>query len=88
MDSSLPKVDDCQTFTYKTVGDLKIDLDVWLPENVKSDRSIGVQDTPAVVWIHGGGGFSGDKSHKKSPRWFPFWMKGGTFALISLNSRA
>ena len=64
------------TFTYGTVDELPLDLDVYLP--VINDNTL-TGPIPTVVWIHGGGGFAGDKSPEKNPRWFPFWMKGNNF---------
>lgn len=61
------------TFTYKTVDNVKLDLDVWLPE--RHSESKALQHRPALVWFHGGGGFSGDKSPDLA-RWFPFWVRG------------
>ncbi|KZS95429.1 alpha/beta-hydrolase [Sistotremastrum niveocremeum HHB9708] len=75
------------TFTYKTVGDLDIELDVWIPELDSATPA----HLPALVWFHGGGGFCGDKGPDKS-QWFEQWIKDITVkknqhCLISANYR-
>ena len=35
-----------KTYTYKTVGELKIEADVWRPE--------GAAVRPVLIWLHGG----------------------------------
>ena len=43
-----------RTFTYKQVGDVKIDLDLYLPPSPK--------DLPLLVWFHGGGLLQGSRA--------------------------
>jgi len=44
------------TYTYKTVGDLKIELDIYIP-----DTAAPATGYPIFFTIHGGGDFAGDK---------------------------
>ena len=49
---------ECQTYTYKTVGDLAIHADVYRPDSGKRRRGAGRRPQsgthPVIMWIHGG----------------------------------
>ena len=60
------------TIAYKQLGDLTLYIDVY-PPTVESDGPV-----PAVVYFHGGGMTSGDRTS-----WFPTWLSSSSFPLLS-----
>jgi acetyl esterase/lipase len=65
------------TWTYKRVGDLALDADVY--------RSGDERDVPIVVWIHGGGLIFG---HRETiPDWLSHACTEGGFTLVSIDYR-
>jgi acetyl esterase/lipase len=72
-DPPLPK----QTHTFKTVGDLKIQADVY--------RADDTTVRPAVVWIHGGALISG--SRKSPPQNLLDLCRDEGYALVSIDYR-
>jgi acetyl esterase/lipase len=72
-DPPLPK----QTHTFKTVGDLKIQADVY--------RADDATVRPVVVWIHGGALISG--SRKSVPRNLLDLCRDEGYALVSIDYR-
>jgi len=57
---------------YKQVGDLILYVDVYSP-TAESDGPV-----PAVVFFHGGGMTSGDRTS-----WFPTWLLSESFPLLA-----
>jgi acetyl esterase/lipase len=72
-DPPLPK----QTYTFKTVGDLKVQADVYRADDAKT--------RPVVVWIHGGALISGNR--KSVPRNLLDLCRDEGYALVSLDYR-
>jgi acetyl esterase/lipase len=72
-DPPLPK----QTHTFKTVGDLNIQLDVYRPADTKA--------RPVVVWIHGGALVMG--SRKSVPQRLLELCRDDGYALASIDYR-
>ena len=72
-DPPLPK----QTHTFKTVGDLKIQADVYRPDDTKV--------RPVVVWIHGGALVMG--SRKSVPQNLLDLCRDEGYALVSIDYR-
>jgi acetyl esterase/lipase len=66
-----------KTYTYKTVGDLKIQADVYRPDDDKS--------RPVVVWIHGGALIMGNRS--SVPKNLADLCGEQGYALVSLDYR-
>ena len=72
-DPPLPK----QTYTFKTVGDLKIQADVY--------RAHDMNVRPVVVWVHGGALISGNR--KSVPQNLLELCRDGGYALVSIDYR-
>ena len=72
-DPPLPK----QTYTFKTVGDLKVQADVY--------RADDATVRPVVVWIHGGALISGNR--KSVPRNLLDLCRDEGYALVSIDYR-
>jgi acetyl esterase/lipase len=72
-DPPLPK----QTHTFKTVGDLKVQADVYRPDNARV--------RPVVVWIHGGALISGNR--KSVPPSLLDLCRDEGYALVSVDYR-
>jgi acetyl esterase/lipase len=66
-----------KTYTYRTVGDVAIQADVYRPEDK--------QTRPAVVWIHGGALVTGNRN--SVPRQLLDLCKSEGYALISIDYR-
>jgi acetyl esterase/lipase len=66
-----------KTYTYKTAGDVKIQLDVYRPDDSK------VQ--PVVVWIHGGALVMGNRN--SVPRNIAELCKSNGYTLVSIDYR-
>ncbi|CAK4031539.1 alpha beta-hydrolase [Lecanosticta acicola] len=62
---------------YKTVGELAIPLDLWLPDNAKN--------LPVLLWFHGGGLLQGRRD-TLAP-WMRKASKNGDLAVISADYR-
>jgi acetyl esterase/lipase len=65
------------TYTYKTVGDVRVEADVYRPE--------GKEPRPVVVWIHGGGLIVGGRS-QLSKEIFELCTRA-RFVFVSLDYR-
>lgn len=66
-----------QTIVYKIVGNLKIELDIYLPDNAKN--------VPVFLWYHGGGLLQGDRGQVT-----PHHLRGvenNSYAFISADYR-
>jgi acetyl esterase/lipase len=66
-----------QSYTFKTVGDLKIQADVY--------RADDTEVRPAVVWIHGGALISGNR--KSVPKNLLDLCRDEGYALVSIDYR-
>src|SRR5690348_693664 len=66
-----------KTYTYKTVGEVKIQADVYRPEDARV--------RPVVVWIHGGALISGNRN--SVPRNVLDLCRNEGYALVSLDYR-
>jgi len=69
------------TYTYKTVGDLKIDLDVYIP-----DATAPTTGYPIFFAIHGGGDFAGNKKGAFTAKQLAEALNRG-WAVVSVNYR-
>lgn len=56
----------CKTFTYKHLGALPLQLDLYPPAS-EGNRGVAV---PAVIYFHAGGLTIGDRKD-----WFPNWLR-------------
>ena len=66
-----------QTYTFKTVGDLKVQADVYRPDDTKV--------RPVVVWIHGGALIMGNRT--SVPRNLLDLCRDEGYALVSIDYR-
>lgn len=64
-----------QSLTYKRIGDLKIELELYLPQ--------GPNNAPVLLWFHGGGLLQGQRN-SVAPHMLRGVQKYG-FALISAD---
>ena len=73
-----------KSFVYKTVGDLNIEADVFLPEASDSDAG-DAKPLPVLVWIHGGALMLNSRA-SVPPQMIDLAERDG-FALISIDYR-
>src|ERR1700722_18857412 len=66
-----------QAYAYKTVGDLKIQADVW--------RADDAEVRPVVVWIHGGALITGNRD--SAPKDLLDLCRAEGCALVSIDYR-
>src|SRR6476469_1851489 len=66
-----------KTYTYKTVGDLKIQADVYRPDDTKV--------RPVIVWIHGGALIMGNRADTSKFR--TDLCRENGYALVSIDYR-
>ena len=65
--------------TYCTIDQVDLKMDVFYPEDLKAPA-------PVVVYVHGGGWTSGDKSEGAGMRFTPALLQSG-YIIVSLNYR-
>lgn len=68
-----------RSVTYSHVGNESLELDMWLPQQLRS----GVP-APAVVWLHGGGFVRGARG--ATPKWNE-WLNERGYALFDVEYR-
>lgn len=68
---SMSRDDQVLTFTYKTLGEVAIQLHLYPPSILDAESGDAFRLSPAVVYFHGGGLTVGT-----AKSWFPKWLKG------------
>ncbi|GMF76732.1 unnamed protein product [Aspergillus oryzae] len=57
-----PPIPGAKTYVYKTIRDLKLEVDVFIPDNLPYKDT-----TTAVLFLHGGGWIGGDRTEYCRP---------------------
>jgi acetyl esterase/lipase len=65
-------ISETRTFVYKTVGDIKIEIDTFIP----SKNSLKGGPVPVMLFLHGGAWIGGDRTEHCRPLFHEFLAEG------------
>ncbi|KAK6810604.1 hypothetical protein RU639_013556 [Aspergillus parasiticus] len=75
-----PPIPGAKTYVYKAIGDLKLEVDVFIPANLPYKDT-----TTAVLFLHGGGWIGGDRTEYCRPLFNEFLAR--QYVVASANYR-